>query len=374
MPFLGYFYPSFNTADIVSGSVASGDLGDAVVVSGNIASGQIGFGHLANTSVQSGTVASGTIGRFHHSSGAINSGHIASGAILGQAGGGAFTIASGSIGSFDISIGAVYGASPAYGGSNIASGSIGSNDFSSGSINSGHISSGAVLGQAGGGAFNIASGTVGSFDIGSGAIVSGRIASGQIGTFHIASGGLLSGGFGSGQIGSLHLASGGFGPRAGLGTPTVKVGGTINSQTNSLGNVGIGEDDLHTYNIPASTLANSGDSIYFEAYGTIANNVNAKRLRVKLGATTLFDTGASGIPISAAIDWVLRGRIVRTGAATQKCVVYLNTSNATLASYVDYVAGAEDNTTQLTLKTTAEAVSDNDAVEEVFRVEWSSAP
>ena len=64
MPFLGYFYPSFNTADIVSGSVASGDLGDAVVVSGNVGSG----------------------------------------AILGRAGGGYFNIASGSITTNDIGL------------------------------------------------------------------------------------------------------------------------------------------------------------------------------------------------------------------------------------------------------------------------------
>jgi hypothetical protein len=52
---------------------------------------------------------------------------------------------------------------------NIASGTIGKNDLSSGIITSGNlIGSGAILGSLGGGTFHIASGTVGPNDLGSG--------------------------------------------------------------------------------------------------------------------------------------------------------------------------------------------------------------
>lgn len=53
---------------------------------------------------------------------------------------------------------------------------------------SGDVASGAITGQAGGGYFCVASGTLTTNDLGSGAIVSGLIASGQLGRFHFASG------------------------------------------------------------------------------------------------------------------------------------------------------------------------------------------
>lgn len=59
---------------------------------------------------------------------------------------------------------------------------------------SGDIGSGAITGQAGGGSFCVASGTLGTNDHGSGSIVSGLIASGQLGSFHGSSGMVTWGG------------------------------------------------------------------------------------------------------------------------------------------------------------------------------------
>lgn len=148
------------------------------------------------------------------------------------------------------------------------------------------------------------------------------------------------------------------------GTNTHSLVTSVNTTT--VGNVGIGEDDLRTYSLPASFLSTDGDSCYFEAAGTIASSANAKRIRVKFGATTIFDTGAAGIPVSTAIDWRIMGRVVRTGAATQKCMVHMNTNSATLASYTDYTTAAETLSGAVTLKLTAEAVADNDIVQEIM--------
>lgn len=136
--------------------------------------------------------------------------------------------------------------------------------------------------------------------------------------------------------------------------------------TTAVGNITTGEDDLMTYTIPANTMPVNGDRITFRASGTIANNVNAKRLRVKYGGTTIMDTGAAGIPVSAAIQWVVEGEIIRTGAATQKCNANLSTNNATLATYVGYSTAAETLTNAITLKLTGEATSTNDIVQETF--------
>lgn len=147
-----------------------------------------------------------------------------------------------------------------------------------------------------------------------------------------------------------------------------KVGGVMKVNTTGVGNVGTGEDDLITYSIAANTLSTNGMSVWFQAAGTIANNINAKRIRVKLGSTTLFDTGAAGIPVSNAIDWSISGRIIRTGATAQMCFVIMNTNNATLASYCDYSTAAEDETTALTLKLTGEATTNNDVKQELLVV------
>ena len=105
----------------------------------------------------------------------LQSGDIGSGTVTGQAGGGFFVI---------------------------ASGTVSTNDLGSGVVLSGQLGSGVI------GRFHVASGQFAGFELGSGAIVSGRIASGQVGTMHIASGGVQSGNIASGQIGPNHIGSG----------------------------------------------------------------------------------------------------------------------------------------------------------------------
>lgn len=164
-----------------------------------------------------------------------------------------------------------------------------------------------------------------------------------------------------GATGTVNILAGGS-------TSTASVGGTLATDTTTTGNVGTGEDTLQTYTVPAATLSVNGHTIRFTASGTIASTVNAKRIRVKFGATTLFDTGAAGIPISAAFNWTIEGEIIRTGAATQKCNAKMNTSNATLASYVGYSPAAETLSGAVVLLITGEAVSNNDIVKETFKV------
>lgn len=50
-------------------------------------------------------------------------------------------------------------------------------------LTSGQIGSGAITGQAGGGYYTIASGTINQFDLASGAIASGNLASGAVNQF-----------------------------------------------------------------------------------------------------------------------------------------------------------------------------------------------
>lgn len=166
--------------------IAAGDnaIASGAILSGHIASGQIGPNHLANQSVQSGQIASGIIGSVH----------IASGTVV------AADIGSGAIGSGQIQSGAVQGSlgtTP-----NIVSGTVGPNDIGSGAVRSGHIASGSIH------RFSMASGAITSGHIGDAAVVSGSIASGSIGPTHLGSGAVTSGAIASGAIGQGHLQSG----------------------------------------------------------------------------------------------------------------------------------------------------------------------
>jgi hypothetical protein len=92
---------------------------------------------------------------------------------------------------------------------------------------------------------------------------------------------------------------------------------------------------------------------------------------VKFGGTTILDTGAAGFPVSTAIQWVLEGEIIRTGAATQKCSANLSTNNASLASYVGYSTAAETLSGAVTLKLTGEATTNDDIVQETMTVRFN---
>lgn len=149
-----------------------------------------------------------------------------------------------------------------------------------------------------------------------------------------------------------------------VGTTDAGIGGTLPVDTTQTGNVGTGEDTLQSATVTGGLLANNGETYEFTCAGTIANNANAKRIRAKFGATTIFDSGA--LPTGAAIEWSLNCKVTRTGAATQKCISVLNTNNATAPAIVDYATAAETLSGNVTALVTGEAVDNNDIVKEMY--------
>lgn len=136
--------------------------------------------------------------------------------------------------------------------------------------------------------------------------------------------------------------------------------------TTSVGNVGTGEDNLMSYPIPASYMSTDGDSIPFEASFTIANNANQKRIKIKCGGTTFFDTNAAGIPVSTAMTITVKGRIIRTGASAEYCFSIVNSNGVAFAAALTTEATAAVSTTAaITLQCTGEtnAASNDDVVQ-----------
>ena len=168
--------------DALEGVAAgSGDVGSGAVT------GQAGGGYFC---VASGTLTTNDLG-----SGAITSGLISSGVI------GRFHVASGQFAGFELGSGAIVSG-------RIASGVVGYGHLADNSVQSGKVTSGTVIGSLGGGPFMIASGTVGPNDLASGSVISGNIASGVVGFGHLANASVRSGTIASGIIFDFHFTSG----------------------------------------------------------------------------------------------------------------------------------------------------------------------
>lgn len=147
-----------------------------------------------------------------------------------------------------------------------------------------------------------------------------------------------------------------------------KVGGVIHTNTTTTGNVGAGEDTLFTYSVPAATLNTNKESIIATVAGFFGASANNKTLKVKFGATTIFDSGA--LPLTLLSSWIAKIEIIRTGAATQKCNVTLSFASATMANYT---TSSETLSGAVNLVVTGEGTSDNDIVGEILKVRWEPA-
>ena len=150
-----------------------------------------------------------------------------------------------------------------------------------------------------------------------------------------------------------------------LSSAFLRIGGTLNVNTTSVGNVGTGIDDLITYTIPAATLSVNGDNIEVTAWGTYAANGNNKNIKLIFGSTTVLDTGAVA---ANSGSWVIRATIVRTGATTQQCIASLVTDNTTQTDIAKYVTASETLANALVIKCTGEATSNNDIVQAGLKV------
>lgn len=143
------------------------------------------------------------------------------------------------------------------------------------------------------------------------------------------------------------------------------LGGLLSSSTTSVGNVGTGEDDLITYTFQKNNLVKAGDVLEITAYGSFAANANNKRVKLKIGSTTLFDTTALAFNNK---DWCIKSTITRITATSQNVVSVFMGDYGTLTDSVDVVSSTEDLSTSLTIKCTGEATSDNDIVQKGLNI------
>lgn len=150
-------------------------------------------------------------------------------------------------------------------------------------------------------------------------------------------------------------------------TPTIVTNNGVNlipvkkfysNATSGTGNVGVGEDDLMTYSLPASTMFLNKQAIEIIAWGTTAANANNKQVKMYFGAAQLIATGAVA---ANSKDWELHAIVVRLSNTSQHGVTRGNFNGAALAS--DFTAPTETLSGAITIKCTGEATADNDIVQ-----------
>lgn len=156
------------------------------------------------------------------------------------------------------------------------------------------------------------------------------------------------------------------------GTTRARVPGVLKTVQSDTGNVGAGEDTLHTYTLPASGLNADGQAVEIETMVTFAANANSKRVKVHFGATAVYDSTAQAQNGGAL---VVRARIVRTGATTQRAsaIAVGDAATALFADAAQYTTPGETLSGTVVVKVTGEGVADNDIVNAMTVISWTPA-
>lgn len=144
-----------------------------------------------------------------------------------------------------------------------------------------------------------------------------------------------------------------------------------NVNTTAVGNVGIGEDNLITYSLSANSLDAAGKGIRVTAWGTKANNGNAKTVKIYFGSTAMATLAlATGI----AGQWSAQAVIFSTGVDTQTYNATLQEHNTAFSNSILIDHGvstsAQDDGAAIIIKCTGTGTSNNDIVQTGLLVEY----
>lgn len=129
------------------------------------------------------------------------------------------------------------------------------------------------------------------------------------------------------------------------------------TQVGPVANSGSSETDLLTTNVTQGTLAKQNSSILLFAAGNTAANANNKRIRLKFGVTTLFDSGNFALNGGS---WTLQAELVRNGASAEVYWVQFFDSGFLAPSSIVVGTAAESLASNQTLKITGQGSASSD--------------
>lgn len=137
-----------------------------------------------------------------------------------------------------------------------------------------------------------------------------------------------------------------------------------------VGNILIGEDDLKTYSIPATTLENDGQSLKIRMSGTTAANVNLKQVKVYFNGTAIFATGAVA---ANAKPWHVDVTVTRV-SSSRADIHADGTFNGAVVADTYSIDGAVTWTAAIAIKTTGEATLTGDVTQNLLSVVYIDEP
>lgn len=145
-----------------------------------------------------------------------------------------------------------------------------------------------------------------------------------------------------------------------------KVMGKAYANFTPVGNVGTGEDDLMSYALPASALNANLRTIKVRAWGTTANNANAKTLKLHFGSAVIL---TKSLTISVAGVWVLEATIGRVGSNSQRASAFLLEHGQT--PHAEQSAPTQADSGAITIKVTGQGTADNDIQQMGMKIEYA---
>lgn len=88
----------------------------------------------------------------------------------------------------------------------------------------------------------------------------------------------------------------------------------VHRNTASVGNAGGGLDNLHSFTLPAGSLAQDGDYLDIEYGGDFSVNDNDKRLQFSVGGSAVFTMGLSDL--DSSLGWKMLIKVIRVSATS----------------------------------------------------------
>lgn len=138
------------------------------------------------------------------------------------------------------------------------------------------------------------------------------------------------------------------------------LGGAVDDDITPTQNALAAETTLYTAILPANTITPDKKRVRITSRGTFAANANSKRIRMKFGATTIYD---STLVVTGG-NWEVKGEVTRLTGATQVAFAQglVQTGTGTIAAGLQRTAPAETLTNAVTVATTAQATANGDIV------------
>lgn len=136
--------------------------------------------------------------------------------------------------------------------------------------------------------------------------------------------------------------------------------------TTAVGNITTGEDNLITATVIKDTLYKAGKGVRITAWGSTANNANAKTLKLYFGTAVIL---TNALTTSQVNTWRMVAEVFSTGADAQDYVAQFLQSGTTSQIDIEVGTATQDDGAAITIKCTGEATATNDIVQEGLLVE-----